>query len=239
MGSKGDVALSNPSGAPEKDLTLPRDQENAEDADGTIKRLRAKIQALWDVKRELELLHDDSRKKLHRAEADNRSLVAEAKQLEVDLAAIASASKDLDAETDCLKRALRDLEVDEAEISALKEWKDIDLRVEVRDSGKRGEATVEEQVKITEAREGELQQVVKTLEEANTRLEMELAECRSQIDRHLEMQGGHDAAVAAARRRLKVSQVVAAVASVGALAAVAVAVYLHHGNPRKSGKREL
>ena len=227
------------------------------------------IQALRVQKGELELRLDDSCKMLHCAEADNRSFAAEAKHLEKDLDAIAAASKDLETEADRLKRALKDVEAEAAslatakatnvaEISALKERlaspeelealraevrtlerKDIDLRVEVSDSVKQGEAAVEEQVKIVEAREGELQQVVKALEEANTRLEMELAECRSQIDRHLEMQGGHDAAVAAARRRLKVSQVVAAVASVGALAAVAVAVYLHHGNPRKSGKREL
>nr|XP_010911434.1 uncharacterized protein LOC105037472 [Elaeis guineensis] len=251
MESKADDSLSNPSDAPEKDQTLPQDQERAGDADGTIKRLRDEIQALWVQKGELELQLDDSHKKLHRAMADNRSLATEARHLKEHLAAVASASKDFETETDRLKRALNDLEAvvasiaaaraaNEAEISALKErllfpeelevlWaqiralerKEIDLRVEMC-SVVLGEAAVEEQVKIMEARERELQQVVKSLEESNTRLEMELTEWRSQID----------AAVAAARRRLRVSQVLAAVASVGALAAVAVVVYLHHGHRR-------
>ncbi|KAG1368095.1 tropomyosin alpha-1 chain-like [Cocos nucifera] len=266
MGSKGDDALSNPGDAPEKDqtliLTLPQDQESAGDADGTIKNLRDEIQALRDQKGELELRLDDSRKKLHRAEADNHCLAAKAKHLEEDLAAAASSSKDFETETDSLKRALKDLEADvaslatakaakEAEISALGERllsqeelealqaeiralerKDVDLRVEVRHSEEQRKAAVKEQVKITKARVEEGDLVVRALEEANARMKMELAECRSQIGRHLEMQGGRDVAVAAATRRLRVSQVVAVVASVGALAAVAVTVYLHRGNRR-------
>ncbi|KAG1368093.1 putative tropomyosin alpha-1 chain-like [Cocos nucifera] len=91
-----------------------------------------------------------------------------------------------------------------------------------------------EKVKSTEAREEELQQAVKALDKTNTRLEMELAGFRSQIDRHLEIQGEHDAAVEAMARHLKVSWAVAVVAS-----AVAVAVYLRKVKQRESGAREL
>lgn len=176
---------------------------------------------------------------------------------EQDLAVAAFASKNFETEAARLKQSLEEQEDDvaslttakaamETQISILKERllyqeevkalqakiqalesKDIDLLVETMDSMEQLEAAVKHEIEITEARQQEMQQVVKALEETNIRLEMELAECRSQIDRHLEIQGGHDAVVAAKARRLKVSRVVAAATSVGTLAAVAAAVYLH------------
>ncbi|KAG1368094.1 hypothetical protein COCNU_14G005620 [Cocos nucifera] len=82
-----------------------------------------------------------------------------------------------------------------------------------------------EKVKSTEAREEELQQAVKALEVSNTRLEMELAGFRSQIDRHLERRW---------RWRLKVSWAVAII--VASAVAVADLPKVKH---RESGEREL
>lgn len=272
MEGNDDGVLSNGRFALEKDesliLTLDQDQEGdgekkAEtDADGIMDVLRDEIRGLQADKREVERQLDDARKDLHRAEAENHSLAAQAHHLEgelvrtqEDLAAAVCAAEDFEAEANRLKRAIKDLEADkaalEAKISALEgrllaaaeeskevralqvkaeglEMKVRDLTEELRLSKEQGKEAVEEQAKIGAAREEELEQVIKVLQETKTRLEGELAGLCRNIDRNL---GERDDAVAAMENGLNVAWVAMA-ASVGAVAVGAAAVYL-----RKVGQR--
>lgn len=195
---------------------------------------------LDDVRREVHRTEADGRS----LAAQAHRLEGEIVRIQEDLATATSAAEEFEAEADSLKRALKDAEADKAalkaklsdlegqllaaakgkdeEVRAL-QTKDEELEMKARDltealrlSKGQAKRAVDEQVKITAAREKQLEQVIKALEETNARLEEELAGFRSEIDRNLENEG--EAA------GLKVSWAVAA--SVGAVAVVAAAVYL-------------
>lgn len=146
--------------------------------------------------------------------------------------ASSSTRSELEAEISTLEvrhlAAAKGKEVDDLALADLLEMKVLGLSEDLWHSMEQAEAIVKGLVEIRDAREEVLVQAVKALKETKTRLERELAGILSQIDRQVEIQGEHDAAVAAMASGLKVSRVVVAVASVGALAATAVMVCLRN-----------
>ncbi|XP_008791213.1 tropomyosin alpha-4 chain-like [Phoenix dactylifera] len=190
--------------------------------EGELVRTQEDLAAAASAAEDFEAEADHLKRAIKDLEADKASLIADKAALEAKISALEG-------------RLLAAAEEKEGKVRALQakaeelEMKVRDLTEGLRHSKEQAKEAVEEQAKIGAAREEELQQVIKALEETKTRLEGEHAEFCSNIDRNL---GERDAAVAAMEKGLNVAWVAAAVASVGAVAAGAVAVYL-----RKVGQR--
>ncbi|KAG1347011.1 centrosomal protein of 55 kDa [Cocos nucifera] len=168
-------------------------------------------------------------------EAEVYRLKCAINDLEADKASLIADKAALEAKISVLEERLHAAAEEKEEVRALRakadefEMKVRDLTGELRLSKEQAKEAVEEQAKIGAAREEELEQVVRALEETKTRLEEELAGFCSNIDRNLRES---DAAVTAMENGLNVAWVAAAAASVGAVAAGAAAVYLHKAGQR-------